>query len=259
MENGQNVDFTQEDGNIPLNLAEYEVEYNFSGRNSFVSLFSIRGQIVSEHETNAFINALAEEANKGPLAILIEIDTPGGRVDLAKQMCAAIDEIRGCKTIAYIKGGENGGAFSAGAAISLACDEIYMSPQTTIGAATMLASTRSGYVLDMKRAYGEAVGEKYNAAWRSYLASLAEKNNRSGALAKAMADKDIEVVEISRGGAQLFVEPSDKRPDDKVIGTVCKKGELLAMPANKALACKISDGTAESRQEIGRASCRERV
>jgi ATP-dependent protease ClpP protease subunit len=250
MVDGQNVVCTQENGSIPLNLSEYKVEFNHTGRNNHVGLLSIKGHIVSEHETNAFIKALTEEANKGPLAILIEIDTPGGRVDLAKQLCAAIDEIRSCQTIAYITGGENGGAFSAGAAISLACDRIYMNPQTTIGAATMIATSSNGYVLDMKRAYGEAVGEKYNAAWRSYLASLAEKNQRSGALAKAMADKDIEVVEILRDGKQLFVESSDKRPNDVVVGTVCKKGELLAMPANKALACKISDGIVETRQAL---------
>lgn len=250
MVDGQNIIVTQEAGQINLNLSEYDVEFNTTGRNQFISLLAIRGSIDSEHETDAFEKALVEECNKGPAVILIEIDTPGGRVDLAKRMCAAIDEIRHCKTIAYIKGGENGGAFSAGAAISLACDEIYMSPQTTIGAATMIATTTSGYVIDMKRAYGEAVGEKFNSAWRSYLASLAEKNNRSGALAKAMADKDIEVIEIKRNDKQYFIESSEKRDQDVIVRTVCKKGELLSLPSKEALECKITDGVVESRQAL---------
>jgi len=125
-----------------------------------------------------------------------------------------------------------------------------MSPQTTIGAATMIATTSSGYVLDMKRAYGEAVGEKFNSAWRSYLASLAEKNDRSGALAKAMADKDIEVIEVSRAGTRLFVESSDKKDNDIVVRTVCKKGELLSLPSREALECHIADGVAQTRQDL---------
>ncbi len=247
---GQNVVFTEESGQIHLNLSEYTIEFNTTGRKNHVSLLSILGGIVSELETEAFVKALVEECNQGPAAILIEIDTPGGRVDLAKRICAAIDEIRHCKTIAFIKGGQNGGAFSAGAAISLACDEIYMSPQTTIGAATMIATTSNGYVLDMKRAYGEAVGEKFNSAWRSYLASLAEKNNRSGALAKAMADKDIEVIEILRNGKPIFVESTDKRETDRVVRTVCRKGELLSLPSKEALECNITDGIVESRQAL---------
>jgi len=113
MVEGQNVVFTQEAGKILLNLSEYDVEFNATGRNHYISLLSITDIVASEHETKAFEKALVDECNKGPLVILIEIDTPGGRVDLAKRLCAAIDEVRHCKTIAYIKGGENGGAFSA--------------------------------------------------------------------------------------------------------------------------------------------------
>ena len=129
---GMNIVVTQEKGQIEINLLEYDIEPNSTGRNSFVSLLFISGEIGSEHKTKAIKEAIVEEAAKGPLLILIEIDTPGGRVDLAEQICAAINETKYCQTVAFIKGGENGGAFSAGAAISLACDKIYMAPATTI-------------------------------------------------------------------------------------------------------------------------------
>ncbi|MHC4233067.1 MAG: Clp protease/crotonase-like domain-containing protein, partial [Planctomycetota bacterium] len=149
MNNGMNVVMTQEKGQVEINLAEYKIEPNSTGRNSFISLLFISGQINLEHETKAFEQAIIEEARKGPLLILIEVDTPGGRVDLAERICAAINDIKYCQTVAFIKGGEYGGAFSAGAAISLACDKIYMAPATSIGAATLITSGE-GKVTDMK-------------------------------------------------------------------------------------------------------------
>ena len=247
---GKNRVITQEKGPIELNLASYKIEYNSQGRNNFVSLLSIDDVIELEHATKAFEEAIVEEADKGPQFILIEIDTPGGRVDLCKRLCAAISGVRHCHTIAYIHGGENGGAYSAGAAVSLACDEIYLVPEVSIGAATMIAASSDGRVADMKKAYGEVVGEKYNSAWRTYLSSLAEENNRSGAIAKAMADKDIVVIEVSRDGNSLFIEPQDKKAGDIEIRTVCSKGELLTLSANEAVEYEIAQGIVESRQKL---------
>ncbi len=249
LKNGMNIVITQEKGQIEINLAEYEIEFNPTGRNSFISLLSIRGGIELEHETKAFEEAIIEEAGKGPLLILIEVDTPGGRVDLAKRICAAINEIKYCQTVAFIKGGKSGGAFSAGAAISLACDKIYMAPATSIGAATII-SVGESQVTDMKEVYGEVVGEKYNSAWRTFLASLAQENNRSGALAKAMADQDIVVVEVERKGKIFFIEPKEKRSTDTLVRTVCQKGELLTLAADDAVGCNIADGVTDSKQTL---------
>jgi len=246
---GMNIVVTQEKGQMEINLAEYDIEPNSTGRNSFISLLFISGQIDLEHETNAFEEAIVEEAGKGPLLILIEIDTPGGRVDLAERICAAINETKYCQTVAFIKGGENGGAFSAGAAISLACDKIYMAPATSIGAATLITAGGGG-VTDMKEAYGESVGEKFNSAWRTFLASLAQKNNRSGALAKAMADKDIVVLEVKRGDETLFIQPKENLSTDTLVRTVCSKGELLTLATDEAVRCNIADGVADSKQAL---------
>jgi ATP-dependent protease ClpP protease subunit len=249
MKDGMNVVVTQENGLIEINLAEYDVEFNSTGRNPFISRLFIHDQINLEHEVNAFEDAIVEDAGKGPLLILIEVDTPGGRVDLAERICAAINETKYCQTIAFISGGQNGGAFSAGAAISLACDKIYMAPATSIGAATLIAGG-GGQVTDMKELFGETVGEKYNSAWRTYLASLAQRNNRSGALAKAMADKDITVLEVERNGKPLFIEPKEKLSADKLVRTICRKGELLTLAADEAVKCNIADGVVDSKQAL---------
>lgn len=246
LNDGKNIVVTQEQGTIELNLADYTIEFNSTGRNNFVSSLSILDAIMSDLQTKTFEEAIVEEANKGPLFILIPIDTPGGRVDLAKQLCAAITGVQYCQTVAYITGGTNGGAFSAGAAISFACDKIYMSPASCIGAATMIATSESGNVSDMKKAYGNAVGEKFDSAWRTYLASLAQENGRSGAIAKAMADRDIEVIEVKQKGKTLFIEPKDKKDNDVQVRVVCQKGKLLTLTAEEAKNCQVADGIVAS-------------
>lgn len=248
--NGLNVVITREKGQIELNLTDYRIEFNEQGRNPIVSVLAIDDEIAYEYAVKSFEAAIIEEADKGPLMILIELDTPGGRVDLAKRICAAITGIRYCKTIGYIKGGKNGGAFSAGAAVALACDKLYMAPETSIGAAAMIATTEAGLTMDMKQAFGETVGEKYNAAWRNYLASLAQENNRPGILAKAMADMDISVVEVKRNGQQLFLDPQEQQASDVFVRTISRKGELLALPAADAVALHIADGAADSIQSL---------
>lgn len=240
---------TLEKGAVELDLSEYDVEYNSEGRSSYISVISIDDELKYDFEGSAITDAILAEADKGPLFILIELDTPGGRVDLARQICGTIIGLTYCKTVAYVKGEKNGGAYSAGAAIAMACDKLYMVPGTSIGAATMMAVTESG-IVDMKEAYGDVLGEKFDSAWRTYLASLAQENNRPGALAKAMADKNIVVVEVKRNDQTLFIENNQQSPTDNLIRTVCRKGELLTMAADDAVLYQFADGTAKSRHDI---------
>ncbi|MEX2016152.1 MAG: ATP-dependent Clp protease proteolytic subunit, partial [Candidatus Hydrogenedentales bacterium] len=87
------------------------------------------------------VERAVEEANeKGAKALIFRIDTPGGRVDSAVKIASAIQRSR-TLTIAYIEGM---GAISAGALISMACDEIVMAPGSNIGAAAPVIPTAEG-------------------------------------------------------------------------------------------------------------------
>ena len=125
-----------------------------------------------------------------------------------------------------------------------------MAPATSIGAATSIVVADDGQAYDLKDVYGETVGEKYSSAWRSYFASLAQRSNHSGAIARAMVDKDISVIEVQRDGQALYVESKDKRPTDTIVRTLCKPGELLTLSASEAAACDVASGVAESRQVL---------
>jgi membrane-bound serine protease (ClpP class) len=214
-----------------------------------VIILPVDNPIMLEIETAAFEKAIADDANENPALILIEIDTPGGRIDYAKRMCSAITQSSSkCRVIAFIKGGQYGGALSAGAAVAFACNKIYMANNTVIGAATLV--TLSKDEKEKQKNYGEVIDEKLSSAWRAYLASLAQQNDRPGLLARAMVDRNIEVVEVNQQGKRLFIEPVNKKPEEQIVKTWNKSGSLVTLTAEEAVNCAIADGLIQSRDEL---------
>lgn len=234
-----------------INLANYDVTPNAKGRKNKVFVLSVTEPIELSCVTEAFEKAIISYANQGPLFILIEIDTPGGRVDYVKRMCEAILKVNNCMTVAFITGGKSGGALSGGAALALACNRIYMAEDSIIGAATMLTIS-GGEVRSVKEAYGHEVGEKMTSAWRAYMRSLAEANGRSGAIAGAMVDKDIEVIQVEskQGDKRYFVDSKEVKEGEKIINTLSKKGKLLTLTANEAYDSFIADKIVTSRKNL---------
>ncbi len=241
---------TMEKGRINLNLAAWDITADRKGRNNKVFVITIDGPIMLEIETKAFEQAIARITAEGPLFILLEIDTPGGDVYLTKKICAAIDKAGDCPVIAFIKGGEYGGAISAGVAVSLACEKIYMAENTSIGAATLVAVTSKG-ITDLKKVTGEDIAEKTSSSWQAYVASLAEKKGRSALLARAMIDRRIEVIEVAMADdGKAFVEPSAKTKEQKFIRKWSDKQSLLTLTASEAVQCGVADKLASSRQDV---------
>jgi ATP-dependent protease ClpP protease subunit len=252
VENSPTSVFTQEKGLLKLNPKEWETERDNLGRNNKVIVVPVDDAIMYEIETDAFEKAIADSSDEGPLFILVEIDTPGGRVDLAQRMCTAITKDTACDVFAFIKGGQYGGAISAGAAVSLACNKIYMANNTVIGGATLVTmpKNRKDYENTRNKNYGDIVDEKSSSIWRAYLASLAQQNNRPGLLARAMVDRDITVVEVNQAGKRLFIEPANKRPEQQVVRTWNKTGSLVTLTAKEAVECTIADGLVGSREQL---------
>ena len=246
---GKTTVYTSEAGKLELNLAEYTITPNAEGRNRFVSVIPVEGEIEYEIVTTAFEKTIIEESNKGPLCIILEIDSPGGNVGYAMQMCSVLTQTRNCQTVAFIKGGHQGGAFSAAAAVALACNRIYMAGGTVIGAATMIAATDE-QVVDLERIVGKNISEKMRSAWRNYLASLAEQNHRPVAMARAMENKDIEVIEVRRDGHTLFIESGEKKTGDEILGVRNKKGNLLTLPAGEAVEYGMADKVVNNLQDV---------
>ncbi|NLT96362.1 MAG: nodulation protein NfeD [Clostridia bacterium] len=139
-----------------------------------------------------FIARAFNEAEKENVdLIIIEIDTPGGRIDAAIEIKNVImgSDI---PTVALVKSQ----ALSAGSYIALACDTIAMQPGSTLGD----AEPRIG---------NERADEKTLSAWRKELATVAEANNRNPEIAQAFADRDIEIEGVIEKGKLLTLTPKE--------------------------------------------------
>jgi membrane-bound serine protease (ClpP class) len=158
-----------------------------------------------------FIERLVEEAHEaGAQAVVLRINTFGGRVDAAVQIRDAI-LASPVPTIAFI----DKRAISAGALIALAAEKIVMAGGGTIGAATPVQMGQPG---------GEAqpAGEKTVSYVRKEFRATAEQRNRPVQIAEAMVDADV------------------------VVPGLVEKGKLLTLTTQEALEHGIADARAET-------------
>ena len=119
----------------------------------------------------------AEAEREGAAAVVLQINTFGGRVDAAVQIRDAILKSP-VQSIAFI----DTRAISAGALISLAANAIVMAPGGTIGAAMPVQSSGGETT---------AVGEKTVSYVRKEFSATAESRGRDTLVAEAMVDADV--------------------------------------------------------------------
>ena len=130
--------------------------------------------------------SLEEAAESGATAVVLDMDTPGGRVDAAERIADALSD---SPVPVYTL--VNRRAYSAGALIALATDRIYMRPGSVIGAATPVDGS------------GTKAPEKIVSAMRSQMRALAEEANLDPEVAAAMVDEDIEIEGVTESGKLL--------------------------------------------------------
>jgi membrane-bound serine protease (ClpP class) len=170
--------------------------------------FSIKEQIappVQRKTKQAFKEAIENEAD----LILIHMNTYGGMVDAADSIRTMI--LRSPIPV-YVFIDNN--AASAGALISIACDSIYMTPGSNIGAATVVDQS------------GAELPDKYQSYMRSMMRATAESKGRDPMIAQAMVDP------------RIYIEG--------IIDT----GQVLTFTAKEALKYKFCEGIGDSVDEV---------
>ncbi len=119
-------------------------------------------------------------------AIIFDMNTDGGRVDVTEDIIEIISRFKG-QTVTYV----NDRAFSAGAFISVATQRIYMAPQSVIGAAAPIAISPGGTGVERLPDTYEA---KMTSAIRALVRAQAEKNGHNVEVIEAMIDKTKELI-----------------------------------------------------------------
>lgn len=154
---------------------------------------------------------LREAQEAGAAAVVLDINTFGGRVDAAVAMRDALVNAP-IRTIAFV----NPRAISAGALIALATETIVMNPGGTIGAAAPVVGGSGP---------PQPASEKTVSYVRKEFGATAERRGRPSRIAEAMVDADVE------------------------IANVVAKGKLLTLTASEALTHKVADFSAATLPE----------
>ena len=158
-----------------------------------------------------FVERVLDEAVRtGAAAVVLQINTFGGRVDAAVVIRDALLRTR-VRTVAFV----DKRAISAGALISLAAERIAIADGGTIGAATPVEIGAPGGPT-------QPAAEKTVSYVRKEFRATAESRKRPPLLAEAMVDADVEIPGLNA------------------------KGKLLTLTAEQALQHGIADFLADS-------------
>jgi len=222
-----------------------------------VVVIPIRGNIMPD--TYGPIPAKVAQARaKDAQLVIFDIETNGGRGDVMEDIITLIrDELSGIRTVAFI----NSKAFSAGAMIAAACDEIIVRDGSAIGAATPYLPSPTG-VVDLPA----KIQEKFESAARSLVAALRRKDMTRQNLLQGMITREWELwlIENETTRERRVVRGRDWRhrvrnvpppTDTKTaavtvqsdtpwiwLETVVDSQELVSLPADKAYRCGLADG-----------------
>lgn len=249
---------TQEKGTQKLKLSDYDIKQDANGRADQITIIELRNAIEFMAETEAFCKALEKNASRGVKMIIVDVDSPGGSIMMCRIMCKKILEIsKICPIVAYISGGEMNGAISAAAGVSMACRDIYMASETTIGAATPWMMTKFGI---------KEASEEFRQGFSGFYGEVAEKTGKPKLIAMAMVDKDFDVTEYRFDDQQIFhsktlgmIVPTPKGvtpdkegkfsfrfPKDAKTHTWTKKGDVMTLSAPDAVETGIATGIIDS-------------
>ncbi len=123
-----------------------------------------------------------KEAIRTEASILIlDMETPGGRLDHTDQIIELLNRFNGRKITLV-----NRSAYSAGSFIALATTNIYMVPQSVIGAATpIMVNPLDGSAAGMP----ESVEAKMTSAVKAKVRAIAQRNGHNPDVAEAMIDR----------------------------------------------------------------------
>lgn len=154
---------------------------------------------------------LSEAERAGAAAVILDINTPGGRIDAAESM---VDAIRASTIPVYAF--VNPRAYSAGAMVALASDGIYMTPGAVLGAATPVDGQ------------GAKLPEKYVSAMRGEFRALAEERSLDPRIAEAMVDEAVGVPGVVEPGKLLTLSTSEALKVGYARAQVANEAELLA-------------------------------
>jgi membrane-bound serine protease (ClpP class) len=222
-------------------------------------------EAISEKTYEAMKRKVFHAKGKGADLVVFDFDTPGGSSAAMRSIARLIrDEMPGIYTVAYV----HPRAFSAGAVISLACNEIAMSPTGVIGDAMPIMIGPTGLIPIPEKERG-----KIESAARSEIRVLAKRNGYNVSLCEAMITitmeiwlirhlrtRELRIVDATewRGkvtGAPPTTQPARAAPDEaewQYVKTLDGPNELVTLTADEAVFAGLVENVFASMDDLER-------
>ncbi len=170
-----------------------------SGKKTVVFVIPVRDEI--NRPILYILRRGLKEADEKADAVVLDMDTPGGALDVTFEIMEALGKFHG-ETLTYV----NKEAMSAGAFISATTGEIWFTPDGVIGAAAPVSAEGKDIDVTMK--------QKITSYLKARVRAISEGKGHRGEVISAMIDADYEL-----------------KIGDKVVKA---KGELLSLTASEA-------------------------
>ncbi|MCU0370704.1 MAG: nodulation protein NfeD [Bacteroidales bacterium] len=207
---------------ILLIITAFNISLSFSqerdsihDKNLLIYKFDIKKEIAPPVWRSTKL-ALEEAAAKNADLVLIEMSTYGGMLESADSIRTKILDTP-IPVFVFI----NHNAASAGALIAIACDSIYMTTGSSIGAATVVDQS------------GAVVPDKYQSYMRAMMRSTAEATGRDPNIAQAMVDPRIRIEGVIDSGSVLTFTASEALKFGFCEGIAENTEEVLALAGIK--------------------------
>ncbi len=190
----------------------------------------------------------AREANVG--LVVIEITSPGGRLDVLYRMAERVRDIEWASTVAYVPRE----ALRAAALTALACDEIVVGPNARIGDAGVIQFDFFGQAF-------RYAPEKFRTDLVAFVRDLAKSKGRAPALAEAMVNMDVEIFRYQNtqtGEVRLMTTEEWKSEVDsedwKRLQLIHESREehFFEVVGERAVELGLADATITSSEELQR-------
>jgi membrane-bound serine protease (ClpP class) len=226
-------------------------------RDGPVVIVPIQGEL-AESMMTLTVRAVREAREQHARALVFEIDSEGGELQLMDRLIDVIERAVDLPTVAFV----TQKAASAGALIAISCERLYMKPATNIGSAVPLMiglfpgeGPGGSQLLSAKL---PAEYEKISSHLRAHFRTKAQYRGRNAALAEAMTDPGVGAFEIEEDGARTIVNEKEyrERVDEhgaaavRKLREICPIGKVLNLTAQEAQSFGFIDGIAASREDL---------
>ena len=181
----------------------------------------------------------------GANVVIVEIDSPGGRLDSSLAIAEMLRDVDWARTVAYVPHM----ALSGAAVVALGCDEIVMNPHAMLGDA--------GVIYQGQDALFRYVPEKQVSPFAQWMRDLAASKGRPPALAEAMVDRKLVVYRVenvkTHKPAYMSQRELNSQPGEwKKLGVVPQSGDgqFFTAVGKDAVALGLVQATASTRDEL---------